>query len=216
VNRIYSTRRLLSVFVLAAVAVSMAACGIKEPRQVTSVDRVLMAPSIENAPYRNIIVIGATPSRETARSIEQGLTQELSKRKVEVHSFVRESPSTVPDEESVMALIRETGADGVIVVSPKVDGAELTERSEQVDFDAETRGGRLINYFRYDYKEITRPSYIDYTVNVVLVSDFYDVESLDRIHSVESSTAHGKTGYDIIMAESRAIVSRLRKDRLIR
>ena len=43
-----------------------------------------------------------------------------------------------------------------------------------------------------------------------------DVESMKRVYSVESSTAHGATNYEIIMAESRAIVSRLKKDRLIR
>ena len=200
--------------VLAALLIG--ACESSGPTQKTSVDRVLISRNISNAPYSKVLVIGAVPSRETARNIEYGLSQELRAAKVEAHSFVRESSSKGPSDEAVQALIAETGVDGVIIVSGKPAGAAGVERDEQVDFDAETRGGRLFNYFRYDYKHITRPSYADFTRDVVLVTDFYDAESGGRIYSVESSTAHGETSYSIIMAESKAIVRRLKQDGLIR
>ena len=175
-----------------------------------------MSRNISNAPYSKVLVIGAVPSRESARNIEYGLSQELKAAKVEAHSFVRESASKQLSDEAVQALIAETGVDGVIIVSGKLAGAAEVERDEQIDFDAETRGGRLFNYFRYDYKDNTRPSYADFTLDVVLVSDFYDAENGERIYSVESSTAHGKTDYQIIMAESKAIIRRLKQDGLIR
>ena len=187
------------------------------PRQATSVDRVLMAPNVKNAPYSNLLVIGVTPSRESSRMIEAGLTQELASKTVEAHSFVKESSSTEPTEEAVLELVSEKNIDGVIVVSARLEGAEILRQDERVDLDAEVRGGGgLLNYFRYDYREITRPSYSEYAVDVILVSDFYDVESQDRIYSVESSTAHGETTYEIVIDESKAIVARLKKDRLIR
>ncbi len=175
-----------------------------------------MSPNISNAPYSKVLVIGATPSRETARNIEYGLSKELDAAKVEAHSFVKESASKESSDEAVQALITETGVDGVIIVSGRLLSATGVERHEQVDFDAETRGGRLFNYFRYDYKDIERPSYADFTRDVVLVTNFYDAESGAHIYSVESSTAHGKTSYEIITAESKAIIKRLRQDGLIR
>ncbi len=211
-----TNRNYLNAAYVLLAALLIAACESSGPTQKTSVDRVLMSRNISNAPYSKVLVIGAVPSRETARNIEYGLSKELEAARVEAHSFVRESASKEPSDEAVQALIVETGVDGVIIVSGRLVGAASVERDEQVDFDAETRGGRLFNYFRYDYKDIVRPSYADFTRDVVLVSDFYDAESGDRIYSVESSTAHGKTSFEIITAESKAIIKRLKQDGLIR
>lgn len=186
------------------------------PVATTSVDRVLMSPNIENAPYSNILIVGAMPSRENDRLVEEGLTQELRARKVEAHSFVKESAAKRPSEDDVYALVNQTNADGVIVVTARFGGAELTTRDEQVDVRAEARGGGLLDFFRYDYKEVTLPGYEDATLNVILVSDFYDARTRERIYSVESSTVHGQTSYEIVMAESKAIVARLRRDGLIK
>ncbi len=196
-------------------ALLLAACESSGPTQKTSVDRVLMSRNISNAPYSKVLVIGAVPSRETARNIEYGLSKELNSARVEAHSFVKESASKEPSDEAVQMLITETGVDGVIIVSGQLLGATGVERDEQVDFEAETRGGSLFNYFRYDYKEIERPSYTDFTSDVVLVTNFYDAESGDRIYSVESSTSHGQTNYEIITAESKAIIKQLKQDGLI-
>jgi len=186
------------------------------PATTTSVDRVLMLPTIANAPYSNVLVVGATPSRETDRNIEEGLMRELRSHDVNAHSFVRESASTVPSEEAIAEFITDKGVDGVIVVSAKFEGIEERRHDEQVDIQADVRGGGLLDYFRYDYKETKSPAYSDVTIDVVFVSDFYDAETNKRVYSMESSSAHGQTDYQIIIAESKAIVRRLRKDGLIR
>ena len=203
---------------LALITAAMAALAACEstPVATTSVDRVLMSPDIENAPYSNVLIVGAMPSRENDRLVEEGLTQELRARNIEAHSFVKESSAKRPSEEDVYALVKQTDADSVIVVTARFGGAELTKRDEQVDVQAEARGGSLLDFFRYDYKETTLPGYEDVTLNVVLVSDFYDALTRERIYSMESSTAHGQTSYEIVMAESKAIVARLRKDGLIK
>jgi len=207
---------ILRLSIVVIVVGCLVACETNEPTQTTSVNRVLMAPNIKNAPYSRLLVVGATPRRETSRMIEEGLIKELASMKVEAHSFVRESPSTEATEDAIFELVNEKNIDGVIVVSAKFEGIEITTRDERVDLEAEVRGGGLMDYFRYDYKEITQPSYSEYAVDVFLVSDFYDVESQNRIYSVESSTAHGETTYQVVIDESKAIVARLRKDRLIR
>lgn len=209
------TSRIVFLVLLASI---LGACESSGPRQSTAVNRVLMAPQISTAPFSNVLIVGAAPTRETARNIEEGLTQELSRRNVESHSFVRESDAKEPSEEAIMALVDDKNIDAVLVVSAMLEGAELTSRSEQGDANVQSqvRGGGLVDFFRYDYKEVTRASYSDYTVNVVLVSDLYEVATKDRVYSVESSTAHGQTSYEIIIAEARAIVDRMKQDRLLR
>lgn len=212
-----SIKKLFSVALppCALVMLSLGACQTSIP-QITTVDRILKAPNIDNAPYNIVLVVGAVPSRDMARNIETALTQHLSAAGVEAHSFVRESNSTEPTEAAIRELVEISGVAGVIVVAGKIVGAELETREDQVDVSQEARGGSLFNYFRYDYKEGQASSYSEYTVNLIFVSDFYDVASEQKIYSVESSTAHGQTGYDIIMAEGKAIVGRLQADGIIR
>ena len=205
----------LVFLVLASSALVLGACQRTIP-QSTSVDRVFKAPTIEAAPYQNLLVVGAVPSRETARNIETALMEHLRKRNVEAHSFVRESDSTEANEEAIRYLVERTGATGVIVVSGRLSGAELATREDQVSVDKQVRGGGLFDYFRYEYKESQPSSRSDFTVNVVFVSDLYDVASERKVYSVESSTMHGQTSFDILMAEGEAIVKRLRTDGLIR
>lgn len=204
-----------SALLVVALAMILVACETT-PAASTMVDRVLMVPTIDNAPYTNVLVVGATPRRDTDRNIEEGLTRELRARKIEAHSFVRSSSSTEPSEEAIAELIADKGIDAVIVVSAKFEGVELTRHDEQVDVQADVRGGGLLDYFRYDYKETTSPAHSEVTLNVIFVSDLYDAQTNKRVYSVESSTAHGETGYEIVIAESKAIVDRLRKDGLIR
>lgn len=197
----------------------IAACQSSGPTQTTSVNRVLRATDIANSPYTNILVVGAVPSRDTARNIELGITGELKAANVEAHSFVRESSSTEATEAAIQEFIDDVGIDAVIVVSANLTGAALTERSEQVDIQVVTQGGSLLGFFRSDYKDVTRPNQAetsDYTINVVLVTDFYDVKSDKRVYTIETSTMHGQTRYQVIMAESKVIVGRLKADGLIR
>ena len=197
----------------------IAACQSSGPTQTTSVNRVLRATDIANAPYTNILVVGAVPSRDTARNIELGITGELKAANVEAHSFVRESSSTEATEAAIQEFIDDVGIDAVIVVSANLTGAALTERSEQIDVQAVTQGGSLLGFFRSDYKEVTRPNQAetsDYTINVALVTDLYDVKSDKRVYTIETSTMHGQTRYQVIIAESKVIVGRLKADGLIR
>ncbi len=203
---------------LAAIAAVAAGCANSGPPQTTEVNRVLKARSIDGAPFSNVVVVGAAPSRETMRRIEEGFVRELGKRNIQAHSFVRESEAKQPGEAAIMALAEETGAEAVLIVSGVIGGAALTQHSETVAADVQprVRGKTLVNFFRYDYREIQRTTYNDLTVDVRLVTDVYEVVSNQRVYSVESNTANGRTAFDIIIAEAETVVERMRKDRIIR
>lgn len=210
----------LHTALIVLIAFSITACESTGPSQTTSVDRVLRATEHVNAPYKKILVVAAVPSRETARNIEFGITGELNSANVEAHSFVRESSSTEATEAAIQEFINEHGIDAVIVVSANLTGAAVRQqKAEQVDIQVIPQGGSLVGFFRSDYKEVKRPNQAegsDYTLDVSLVSDLYDVKSDKRVYSIESSTQNGETRYQIIMAQSKAIVSRLKADGLIR
>ena len=197
-----------------AVASATAGCTT-EPVSRTSVDKVLKAPDAPNAPYSNIVLVGVAPSRELARELEQGLGVRLTEKGVEAHSFVKESTATAVSEEAVAALVAATGADAVLMISGQLAGGEIEKRDEPIDVEARPIGDNLLNYFRYDYEEYVAPTFADITMDVVLVSNLFDGASNDRVHSVEASTTDGETSYEIIMAQAKVIVDRMKKDGLI-
>ena len=205
----------MRLFIATCAVAVLAACQ-STPQQTTTVDRVLIAPNVANAPYTKVLIVAAVPRRETARNIEQGFSEQIESAGVQAHSFVRESSSTEPSDEAVAELVKATGVNGVIIVTASLAGAEITKHEEQVDVDAETQGGNLFGFFRYDYKESATPSYSDYTVDVVLTSDLFDVESGERVYSLESSTKRGGSTYDIVMSEGKVLVGCLKQDGLIR
>lgn len=196
-------------------ALFLAACN-SQPVARTTVDRVLKAPDVPNAPYSNLVLVGVAPSRDLARQLEQGLREVLRDRGVEVHSFVSESTAKEATPEAVKALVDTTGAGGVLMITGRPTGGDIEEHEEIVDVEARSIGGNLVNFFRYDYKEFTEPTYTDVTLDVVLVSLLFDAASNSRVHSVEAHTSDGESSYQIIMAQSKAIAARLAKDGMIR
>ena len=48
------------------------------------------------------------------------------------------------------------------------------------------------------------------------ITDMFDVESEDRIYTVESRTEFAETTSEIIISEARELAKRLRKDDMIR
>jgi hypothetical protein len=207
-------QRISGRFLLLLLAGVAAACTT-QPTARSTVDRVLLARELPNAPYSNIVLVGVAPSRELAREFEQGLSDELSERGVTVHSFVKESSAREATAEAVANLVNATGADAILMVTGRLAGAEIDKHAEIVDVEARSIGGNLLNFFRYDYREFSEPTYTDVTVDVKLVSLLFDAASNERVHSVEVSTTEGATAYHVITAQSAAIVDRMKKDELI-
>jgi hypothetical protein len=133
-----------------------------------------------------------------------------------VHSFVRESSATEASADAVQALVRTTGADGVLMITGRLAGADITQRQETSTAEARNIGGNLVNFFRYDYEEYTEPTYSDVTLDITLVALLFDAASNERVHSVESSTTNGETAYQIITAQGKAIAERMHADGMIR
>jgi len=175
----------LRTILVALIAFTISACESTGPSQTTSIDRVLRATELVNSPYRHILVVAAVPSRETARNIELGITGELNSANVDAHSFVRESSSTEATEDAIQDFIKEHRIEAVIVVSANImSAASRPQHTEQVDIQVIPHGGSLLGFFSSDYKDVERPHLAegsDYTLNVSLVSDIYDVSAFTQL-----------------------------------
>jgi hypothetical protein len=209
-----SFRKSTAVASIAMVAALAAACT--GPTAQTHVDHVARAKELPNAPYKRVLIVGTAARASSAREFEEVLAKELSNDRTYAFGYHRAASRADVREEVVRSIAEQQNADAILVVTARLVNAEREATRERTDVQAQVKGGGLVDFFRYDYKEYTSPPSADYRVNVQLHTDMFDVASEDRIYTVESRTDFAETTSEIILGEAKELARRLRKDKLVR
>ena len=207
-------QRRIALATIALVAALAAACT--GPTAQTQVDRVARAKELPNAPYKRILIVGTAARASLAREFEEVLAKELGNDHTYAFGYHRAASRADVKEDVVRSLAELQNADAILVVTSRLVNAEREVTRERTDVQAKVKGGGLVDFFRYDYKEYTAPPAADYRVNVQVHSDMFDVASDRRIYTVESRTEFAQTSSEIIIGEARELAKRLRKDKLVR
>ena len=207
-------KRCAGIGVLLMIAAILAACAGKTSQ--TYVDRVARAPEVPNAPYSDILIVAITARGATAREFEEVLAAELKNMGVNAIGYHRAASRADVKEEVVRQIAAEQGADGIIFVTGSLVSAQKEVTGSRTDLQPQVKGGGLVDFFRYDYKEAKIPAKTDYRVNVQFKADMFDVESENRIYTLESRTEFAETTSEIIVNEARELARRLRKDGMVR
>jgi len=206
--------RRTALAVIATLAALAAACT--GPTAQTQVDRVARAKELPNAPYKRVLIVGTAARASSAREFEEILAKDLSNDHTYAFGYHRAASRADVTEEVVRSIAELQNADAILVVTARLVNAEREVSGERTDVQAQVKGGGLVDFFRYDYKEYTTPPSADYRVNVQVQTDMFDVASEDRIYTVESRTDFGETTSEIILSEAKELAKRLRKDKLVK
>ena len=207
-------KRFAGITALLMVAATVAACAGKTSQ--TYVDRVARAKELPNAPYKRILIVGTAVRAAAAREFEEVLAKELSNDETYAFGYHRAASRADVKEDVVRSIAELQNADAILVVTSRLVNAEREVTKEHTDVEAEVRGGGLVDFFRYDYKEYTAPPSADYRVNIQVQSDMFDTATDQRVYTVESRTEFAQTSSEIILGEARELAKRLRKDNLVR
>jgi hypothetical protein len=199
---------------LLAIAAAVVACAGKTSQ--TYVDRVARAPELPNAPYSRVLIVATAARASSAREFEEVLAKELTNKHTYAYGYHRAASRADVKEDVVRSLAELQNADAILVVTARLVNAEREVTKERTDVQAQVKGGGLVDFFRYDYKEYTSPPSADYRVNVQVHSDMFDVASDERIYTVESRTEFAETTSEIILGEAKELAQRMRKDKLVR
>ena len=209
----YSRKR-IGLTAVAMIAALAAACT--GPTAHTHVDRVARAKELPNAPYKRVLIVGTAARASLAREFEEVLAKELTNGDTYAFGYHRAASRADVTEEVVRSLTELQDADAILVVTSRLVNAEREVKEERTDVQAQVKGGNLVDFFRYDYKELTSPPSADYRVNVQVQTDMFDVETEERVYTVESRTDFAEATSEIILGEARELAKRLRKDKLVR
>lgn len=186
------------------------------PIAQTSVDRVAKAKSVPNAPYSKVMVVGVAQQGTRGREFEEQLVTELTNKRTYAFGYRRAASRADVKQDVVEELLRAQQADAVIVVAARFRSVSTEEKGERVDVESQVRGGGLVDFFRYDYKEYTRPPDSTMRMTLQFVTDVFDVTEDRRVYTLESTTGAAESSSEIIMSEAAEIASRLRKDKMVR
>jgi hypothetical protein len=208
------SKRYTRIAAIFAIAATFIACAGKTSQ--TYVDRVARAKELPNAPYSDILIVAITARGATAREFEEVLAAELTGMGVNAIGYHRAASRADVKEDVVRQLAAEQGADALLFVTGSLVSAQREVTGSRTDLQPQVKGGGLVDFFRYDYKEAKTPAKTDYRVNVQFTSDMFDVESEQRIYTVESRTEFAETTSEIIVNEAQELAKRMRKDKLVR
>ena len=195
-------------------AATMTACVT--PIAQTSVDRAAKAKSSPNTPFSNVMVVGIADQGTRGREFEEELVKALSSRNTIAFGYRRAASRADVKEEIVTQLVRERGADGVIVVAARFGNVVSDNQGERVDVESQVRGGGLVDFFRYDYKELTKPADSTMRMQLQFITNVFDVKEDRRVYTLESTTGLAESSSEIILSQAGEIAKRLRKDRMVR
>ena len=203
----------LATLFLASIGLYLAGCASND-----SIVKVYEDPEFRGGTFDHVLVVGAYNDIIIRRQGENALAAVISATGSEATPSlaVMEAASEL-DRNSVVAAAERVGADAVLVARVldvehrivEADGRSTTVAQRRDDVP-------LVDFFRYDYETYADPMTYSAVRTVLLSIDLYDVDTENRIWSVESTSFEKETTDEIIDGASSRIAAQLRTDGLIR
>jgi hypothetical protein len=162
------------------------------------------------------MVVGVADQGTRGREFEEELVKALSNRNTSAFGYRRAASRADVNEELVSELVRTRGADAVIVVAARFGNVVSDAQGERVDVESQVRGGGLVDFFRYDYQELTKPPDATMRMQLQFFTNVFDVAEDRRVYTLESTTGLAESSSEIILSQAGEIAKRLRKDRMVR
>ncbi len=175
------------------------------------------------AAFEHVLVVGVSANSRMRRSFELALSELIRKPGTQATAAVQAGEGAVaPSVETVTAMVRATGADGVLItrlVSRKVSAEETESRiGVKTQRPATLNGGPgLVELFSLDYNEYEDPGELTARSTVILETSLYDVRQDGRlVYTITTKSKFREDRDDVIANVTRAIAGKLRQDGLIR
>jgi len=180
--------------------------------------------------YSKVLVVSLASKSARRQEFENGLVAAISGVRTEAFSaqyLVTED--TVMDRETVSKLVKETGADSVLVtrvtdqvikpkeITEKTDSANVVGTSDRFNEPFGDFGsGSTFNFVQYDYKEnIDAEDYLVAEMKLALESEFYDIRTGLPVYKIIAVAEHQTETSKMIADLSKKIGNKLRGSGLI-
>lgn len=166
--------------------------------------------------YSTLLVVSVASDVGQRRRLEELLSNELViAGAYGVPSYTETGLRPTILQDAISKAASNSGADGILMTHIVSVDSRLDLEEGQTEIVSECRGGDPVDMFLYDNYEFKEPDNVRLAHTVVAVSSLYDVESDQRIWTIQS-TCFDKTSMDeVLREEAVAIVKQLVIDGLI-
>ncbi len=170
--------------------------------------------------FDRILVVGVTDDQFRRRGFESAVVDALAGKRTEAVSSIEiMDADTALSDASLDAAGDKIQADAVLITRLTNTTVKAKQIDSRVDVQAQAKGGNIVDFFRYDYKDVEDPGYLQAKISFVLSSNLYETAGGTLVYSIETVTSDKNTDYntvvfDIIENTSVKIAQRLRRDGL--
>ena len=172
--------------------------------------------------FDRILVVGVTDDQFRRRGFESAVVNALAGKRTEAVSSIEiMDADTALSDASLDAAGDKIQADAVLITRLTNTTVKAKQIDSRVNVQAQAKGGNIVDFFRYDYKDVEDPGYLQAKISFVLSSNLYETAGGTLVYSIETVTSDKNTDYntvvfDIIENTSVKIGQRLRRDGLAR
>lgn len=172
--------------------------------------------------FDRILVVGVTDDQFRRRGFESAVVNALAGKRTEAVSSIEiMDADTALSDASLDAAGDKIQADAVLITRLTNTTVTAKQIDSRVNVQAQAKGGNIVDFFRYDYKDVEDPGYLQAKISFVLSSNLYETAGGTLVYSIETVTSDKNTDYntvvfDIIENTSVKIGQRLRRDGLAR
>ena len=196
-----------SLLVLAFIA----ACA-----QQTEVIHLRDVPDGYEKQYSNLLVVSVASEIAYRRQLEELLTNELEMVDVAATaSYTHTGLHPTILQDALTNAAKKSGAQAILMTHIANIQHELDIDKGMEHIMTECRGGDPVNAFIYNTQEIRESDDVKLAHTVVVISNLYDVETDERIWTIQSTCFDKASMHDVLHEEAAAIVRQLRIDKLI-
>ena len=173
-------------------------------------------PKYRGSQYSNLLVIGAAEKDNIRRSFEKKFVEKLEAAGIKaVESSSVMSKDEKIDKETILAVVKKTGADGVLLTYlVAVKEKEVTSPSVTYKPVDDYHGGSIP-----DISSATGSGsdsqYYSSRVKVQLETNLYDVKTEQKVWSARSTSLNPKSDTALIDSVIEILVKNLKKNKLI-
>ena len=170
--------------------------------------------------FDRILVVGVTDDQFRRRGFESAVVDALAGKRTEAVSSIEiMDADTALSDASLDAAGDKIQADAVLITRLTNTTVKAKQIDSRVNVQAQAKGGNIVDFFRYDYKDVEDPGYLQAKISFVLSSNLYETAGGTLVYSIETVTSDKNTDYntvvfDIIENTSVKIAQRLRRDGL--
>lgn len=173
-------------------------------------------PAFANSGFSNLLVVVLVSDYEARTRFERELSSALvsSGTRATAYYEVAAGDQEVT-REKIVAAIRSTGADGVVVTRLDDIEHQASVKSGTIDTKVTRRSDTAMDFFRYDYEELNEPGTLSIATKATLLTDVFDASREAVVWSAETALAHKENILLRIDEAAKGIAGRLAADGML-